>query len=265
MMRSLWIAASGMNGQQDNIDAISNNLSNVNTTAFKKVRPEFQDLIYLTARRSGTPATELTTEPVGIQVGHGVRRAATQRIFSQGSLKETQLVEDIAINGDGFFRVLLSDGSYGYTRDGSFKIDSKGQMVTSNGYRLLNDVIFPDKFEKDSINITDYGEVSVKVPGQGDEPIRIGQIQMHRFVNSAGLNAIGDNLFKETAGSGRVLSGLPGDPGMGTLLHKFLETSNVSTIDEMVNMIVAQRAYEMNSKAIQTSDTMMGIANSLKR
>ncbi len=254
-----------MNAQQFNIDTISNNLANVNTTGFKKVRAEFEDLIYQTNRLGGTPATELTTEPIGVQVGHGTRVAATQRLFDQGAPQESGVATDIAINGDGFLRILMPDGSYGYTRDGSFKIDADGQMVTSNGYRLLNDVYVPEGAELDTLGITTSGEVSIKVPGQGDDTTVIGQLTLHRFVNNAGLQAVGDNVYKETAASGRVISGPPNSEGMGTILHKFIEGSNVSTVKEMVNMIVAQRAYEMNSKAIQTSDTMLGIANGLKR
>jgi flagellar basal-body rod protein FlgG len=264
MMRSLWTAASGMIGQQYNIDTISNNLSNVNTTGFKKNRPDFEDLLYQTRRVAGTPATELTLVPVGEQFGHGVRVAATQKIFTQGALQNTENVSDIAIEGEGFFRVQLYDGSFGYTRDGAFKIDSNGQFVTSNGYRLIPEVIMPEGFIRDSIAIAQDGRVTVKLPGI-DDPVDVGQIEIYRFVNPAGLTAVGENLLKVTAASGDPIPGRPAFEGMGQLLHKFLETSNVQVVDEMVNMIVAQRAYELNSKAIQTSDTMLGIANNLKR
>lgn len=264
MMRSLWTAASGMTGQQFNIDTISNNLSNVNTTGFKKNRADFEDLLYQTSRIAGTPATEQTTVPTGIQVGHGVKVAATQKMYEQGALENTQNVSDIAIQGEGFFRVMMLDGTYGYTRDGSFKIDSNGQLVTSNGYRVMPEITLPDDFVRDSLTISQDGRVNVKVAGS-DEPVEVGQMELFRFTNPAGLNAVGENLLKVTNGSGDPIGGRPGINGMGQTVQKFLEKSNVSVVQEMVNMIVAQRAYELNSKAIQTSDTMLGIANNLKR
>jgi len=264
MMRSLWTAATGMIGQQYNIDTISNNLSNVNTVGYKKNRPEFKDLIYQTLKTAGTPATEVTLVPVGVQMGHGVKVGSTQKIHTQGSLQATDNVSDVAIEGEGFYRVLLYDGSYGYTRDGSFKIDSNGQFVTSDGYRLMPDVILPEGFLRDTVSISQDGRVTVKMPGN-DEPIQVGQLELYRFVNPAGLKAIGENIFKTTSASGDPIGGRPSFDGMGRTLHKFLEMSNVAVVKEMVNMIVAQRAYELNSKAIQTSDTMLGIANNLKR
>ena len=264
MMRSLHTAASGMIGQQFNIDTIANNLSNVNTTGFKKNRPDFEDLLYQTSRLAGTPATEETLVPVGIQVGHGVKVAATQKIHTQGSLQNTQNVGDIALNGEGFFRVLQYDGSFAYTRDGAFKIDSNGQFVNSNGYRLMPELILPEGFIRESVTISEDGRVTVRLPGL-DDPVEAGQLELYRFVNPAGLQALGDNLYGVTPASGDAIAGQPGFDGMGTTLHKFLELSNVEVVQEMVNMIVAQRAYEMNSKAIQTSDTMLGIANNLKR
>jgi flagellar basal-body rod protein FlgG len=264
MMRALWTAASGMTGQQFNIDNISNNLSNVNTTGYKKSRVEFEDLLYQNRRIAGTPATELTVVPTGIQIGHGTRVAANQKMFSQGSIKQTDGPADMAITGEGFFRVQLYDGSFGYTRDGSFKVDSNRQIVTSNGYRMVPEVILPENYIQDSLAIGQGGRVTVRVPGN-DDPIEVGRIQIYRFVNPAGLKAIGQNSFKVTPGSGDALGGRPGSPGFGSIQHKFLEMSNVAVAEEMVNMIVAQRAYELNSKAIQTSDTMLGIANGLKR
>jgi len=264
MMRSLWTAASGMTGQQFNIDTISNNLANVNTTGFKKMRGDFEDLIYQTSRIAGTPATELTTVPTGIQVGHGVKVAATQKVFTQGALKSTGNVSDMAIQGDGFFRVLLLDGSYGYTRDGSFKIDSNGQIVNSNGYKLMPEVVLPKNFIPQSLTISQDGRVGVKVAGS-NTPVQVAQLELYRFVNPAGLQAIGQNNLKVTNGSGPAIGGRPGFAGMGQVNQKFLEMSNVSVVTEMVNMIVAQRAYELNSKAIQTSDSMLGTANNLKR
>jgi flagellar basal-body rod protein FlgG len=264
MMRSLWTAASGMIGQQFNIDTIANNLANVNTTGFKQNRADFEDLIYQTERLAGTPATEETVIPTGIQVGHGVKPAATQKIFTQGALQSTGNVSDLAIEGEGFFRVLQYDGTYAYTRDGSFKIDSNGQIVTSNGYKVLPEIILPEGFVHDSLAVSQDGRVTVKVGGS-DDPIEVGQIELYRFVNPAGLEAIGDNLLKVTNGSGEAIAGRPGFDGMGKTLQNFLEMSNVSVVKEMVNMIVAQRAYELNSKAIQTSDSMLATATSLKR
>lgn len=264
MMRSLWTAASGMVGQQFNIDTIANNLSNVNTTGFKLNRPDFEDLLYQTRRIAGTPATELTVVPTGVQVGHGVKVAATQKIFTQGSLQATGNISDVAIEGEGFFRALLYDGTYGYTRDGAFKIDSNGQIVTSNGYRIMPEIILPEGFIRDSLSISQDGKITVKIAGN-DENIEIGQMQLFRFVNPTGLQAIGENLFKVSNASGDPIGGRPGFDGMGKVIHKFIEMSNVSVVQEMVNMIVAQRAYELNSKAIQTTDTMLGIANNLKR
>src|SRR6056297_1757292 len=264
MMRSLWTAASGMTGQQFNIDTISNNLSNVNTNGFKKNRADFEDLLYQNTRIAGTPATERTTVPTGIQVGHGVKVAATQKMFTQGALQNTGNISDVAIQGEGFFRVMLLDGTYGYTRDGSFKIDSNGQLVSSNGHRVMPELVLPENFVRNSVTITQDGRVTVKVPGN-DDPIEVGQMELFRFVNPAGMNAIGQNLFKVTNASGEAIGGRPGFDGMGQTIHKFLEKSNVEVVQEMVSMIVAQRAYELNSKAIQTSDTMLGIANNLKR
>jgi flagellar basal-body rod protein FlgG len=263
-MRSLWTAASGMIGQQFNIDTIANNLANVNTTGFKANRPDFEDLLYQTLRVAGTPATELTVVPTGIQVGHGVRPAATQKLFTQGSLQSTGNVTDLAIEGEGFFRVLMFDGTYGYTRDGSFKIDANGQLVSSNGYRLFPEVILPEGFIRDSLSISQDGRVTVKIAGV-DDPIEVGQVEIYRFVNPAGLTAVGENLFKVSGATGEVIPGRPGFDGMGKTIQRFLEMSNVSVVQEMVNMIVAQRAYETNSKAIQTSDSMLATANSLKR
>jgi flagellar basal-body rod protein FlgG len=264
MMRSLWTAASGMIGQQFNIDTIAHNLANVNTTGFKANRPDFEDLLYQTTRVAGTPATEVTLVPTGIQVGHGVRPAATQKLFTQGSLQSTGNVSDLAIEGEGFFRVLTYDGTYAYTRDGSFKIDANGQLVSSEGYRLLPEVILPEGFIRDTLTISQDGRITVKMEGIED-PVEVGQLELYRFVNPAGLQAIGENLFKVTNATGEVVPGRPGFDGMGKTIQRFLEMSNVSVVQEMVNMIVAQRAYETNSKAIQTSDSMLATANSLKR
>jgi flagellar basal-body rod protein FlgG len=264
MVRSLWTAATGMNGQQSNIDAISNNLSNVNTTGFKQQRVEFEDLIYQNEKLAGTPATEDTVTPVGIQQGHGVKVGATQRIMSQGSLQNTGVCTDVAIVGDGFFRIQKYDGSYAYTRDGSFKVDSTGQLVTSNGTRVMPEIILPQGYDVQTLTVSQDGRVGVKVNG-GTEPVQVGQIELYRFPNEVGLKADGDNLYQVTNASGDPIANRPGFDGMGKLEHKFLEMSNVSVVNEMVQMIVAQRAYEFNSKAIQTTDSMLNTAVNLKR
>jgi flagellar basal-body rod protein FlgG len=264
MMRSLWTAASGMTGQQFNIDTISNNLANVNTTGFKEMRTDFEDLLYQTQKLAGTPATEDTVLPTGVQVGHGVKPGATQKIFTQGSLQATGNTADLALSGEGFFRVIQMDGTYAYTRDGSFKIDETGQMVTSNGLKLSPEIILPDGFINSSLAISQDGRVTVKVNGS-DDPVEVGQLEIYRFVNPAGLTSIGDNLMKSTPASGDAIAGRPGFDGMAQVEQKFLEMSNVSVVQEMVNMIVAQRAYEFNSRAIQTSDSMLATATSLKR
>ncbi|MDR2314680.1 MAG: flagellar basal-body rod protein FlgG [Spirochaetaceae bacterium] len=266
MVRSLWTGASGMIGQQSNIDTISNNLANVNTFGYKKVRADFEDLIYQTIRTAGTPATEETVVPVGTQMGHGVKLADTQRIFTQGSIQETQVPTDMAISGEGFFRVQLQDGTYAYTRNGSFKIDENGRMVSAQGYWLLPDIVMPPNYLPDSVNISKDGRVEVKVPEiNGNEPIPVGQIELYRFPNPVGLTAVGENLFKVSNASGEAIPGRPNDLGMGEIAHRFLEMSNVAVVSEMVNLIVAQRAYEFNSRTIQTTDNMLGTATTLKR
>lgn len=264
MVRSLWTAATGMNGQQANIDTVSNNLANVNTTGFKKQRTEFEDLLYQNVKTAGTPATEDTLTPVGVQMGHGTKVASTLRMFDQGSLQNTGNTSDLAIQGEGFFRVLQYDGTYSYTRDGSFKIDANRQLVTSNGLKVLPEITFPEGYRQDTVNISQDGRVSVRVNDMND-PVDVGQIELYRFENNAGLSATGENLYKQTPASGNAIAGRPGFNGFGKSIQKFLEMSNVSTVSEMVNMIVAQRAYEFNSKAIQTSDNMLQTAASLKR
>jgi flagellar basal-body rod protein FlgG len=255
-----------MIGQQANVDAISNNLANVNTHGYKKQRVDFEDLLYQTVRVAGTPATEETVVPVGVQMGHGVKVADTQRVFTQGSLQETSVPTDMAIAGEGFFRIQTYDGSWAYTRNGNFTVDSEGRRVTSNGYWLLPDIIMPENFLPDSITISKDGRVTVMVPTIDlNNPIEVGQIELYRFPNPVGLTTVGENLFKVTQASGEAIPGRPGYEGMGAIAHKFLEMSNVAVAQEMVNLIIAQRAYEFNSKTIQTSDNMLGTATSLKR
>jgi flagellar basal-body rod protein FlgG len=255
-----------MIGQQANIDTISNNLANVNTSGFKKMRADFEDLLYQTVKTAGTPATEDTVVPVGVQMGHGVKLAATQRMFGQGALQNTENVYDMAIQGDGFFRIQMYDGSWAYTRDGSFKVDENGRLVTGNGYWVLPDIIMPEGFLPEKITVTQDGRVSVIVPQISmDDPVEVGQLELYRFPNPVGLTAVGENLFKISNASGDPIPGRPGDEGMGRIAHKFLEMSNVQVVREMVDLIVAQRAYEFNSRTIQTSDNMLGTATTLKR
>lgn len=265
MMNSLWTAASGMHAQQFNIDTIANNLSNVNTIGYKKGRADFEDLLYQKHELAGTPTTIDTVHPTGVQIGLGVKVAATQKMHDQGNLQVTGNKLDMAIQGEGFFRIQLPDGSLGYSRDGAFKLDSNGQVVTSNGYRLEPPIILPANFVIESLKIDENGKVTVKVGGS-DETIPVGRgVELFRFVNPAGLSNIGKNLYKETPASGVAIAGEPGKRGMGTVNQGIVEMSNVKVVEEMVSMIVAQRAYEMNSKAIQTSDSMLGTATSLKR
>ncbi len=262
MMRSLWTAASGMIAQQANVDVIANNLANANTTGYKKSRTDFQDLMYQNMRQAGSTTGPDTQLPTGIQIGHGVRQVATQKIYTEGSFQSTGNSLDMAIEGDGFFRINMPDGTFAYTRDGSFKQDSQGRIVTSEGYPLEPAITIPEGAT--DVSISADGFVTAKIPGS-TTPQDLGQIQLTRFVNSAGLDSIGRNLLKETAASGGPLEMNPGTDGAGTIQQKYLEMSNVQIVEEMVNMIVAQRAYEINSKAITTSDNMLEQAANLKR
>ncbi len=262
MMRSLWTAGSGMLAQQTNIDNIANNLANVNTTGYKKSRVDFQDLLYQTIRSAGTPVIQGAQVPTGIQIGHGVRPVSTQKIFTQGEFKPTDGPLDINIEGEGFFQVLMPDGSVAFTRDGAFKRDGEGRVVNSDGFPLAPELIIPD--DATDISISTDGNVSIRIKGE-DHPQSIGQIELVRFVNAAGLKSLGRNLFKSTAASGEAIVGTPGLDGFGTLAHGYLEMSNVQVVEEMVSMIVAQRAYEVNSKAIQAADEMLQTANNLRR
>lgn len=262
MMRSLWTAASGMQAQNLNIDVIANNLANVNTNGFKKSRADFQDLLYETLRPPGTASSEGTEIPSGIQVGHGTRPAATQKLFIQGDFQHTQTPLDLAIEGDGFFQVMQPNGSMAYTRAGSFKLDGDGRIVTSDGFLLEPEISIPG--DTVSITIGTDGTVSVLQPGSA-QAVNIGAIELTRFTNPGGLMNIGRNLFLPSAASGTGSVGVPGEDGFGTLAQGFVEMSNVSVVDEMVNMIMAQRAYEINSKAIQAADEMLQMANNVKR
>lgn len=262
MIRSLWTAATGMEAQQLNMDVIANNLANVNTTGFKKSRVDFQDLLYQTIRAAGAPEAEGTRVPTGIQVGLGSRPASVQKIMTQGDVQATGNQLDVVIEGDGFFQVMLPSGTYGYTRDGSFKIDGDGRLVTSDGYTIWPEITIPR--EATNVSIGPNGAVSVKVDGE-TEPRELGDLKLVKFQNPAGLVNVGRNLMAQSAASGEPSEDVPGQNGLGTLSQGFLEMSNVKVVEEMVNLIVAQRAYEVNAKSIQTADEMLGIANQLRR
>lgn len=262
MIGALWTSATGMDAQQANIDVISNNLANVNTTGFKKSRVNFQDLMYQRLREPGTPNAQGAQVPVGIEIGHGSKISATQKIFSPGSIQNTGNPLDILIEGDGFLQVLRPDGTIAYTRDGSLKQDSTGRIVTSDGYPIQPEIYIPQ--DATEISITSDGTVAVNIAG-GNQPQQLGQIQLARFSNPAGLNSVGRNLFEATVASGDPQIGAPGDAGYGTIAQGFLEMSNVKVVEEMVNMIAAQRAYEVNSKSIQAADEMLKTANQIKR
>jgi flagellar basal-body rod protein FlgG len=262
MTRGLWTAASGMAAQETNIDVIANNLANVNTTGFKSSRVDFQDLYYQTVRQAGAATADGSQIPSGVQVGLGTRPAAVQKLFTAGDLRQTGNQLDVAIEGDGFFALTGPDGNPVYTRDGSFKLDGTGKLVNTDGYSLETAVTIPA--EALSVSIAADGTVSVTTPSSST-PQQIGQIQIARFLNPAGLNNAGHNLFTPTAASGTATTGAPGSQGFGGLAQGTLEMSNVKIVDEMVNMIVAQRAYEINSKCIQTADEMLSLANNLRR
>ena len=254
MMRSLWIAKTGMEAQQIQLDTISHNLANVATNGFKRSHAVFEDLIYQNLRQSGANSTEQTQLPTGLQVGLGVRPVATSRIYSQGNLQQTTNNLDLAIKGNGFFQIQQPDGTTAYTRDGSFQLDAAGQIVTNNGYTVLPGITVPTNAQ--SVTIGSDGTVSITVPGT-PAPQTLGQLQLANFVNPAGLDPKGQNLFTETASSGTPNAGAPNSNGMGALQQGFVETSNVNVVEELVAMIQTQRAYELNSKAVQTSDQML--------
>jgi flagellar basal-body rod protein FlgG len=260
MIRALYSAAAGMQSQQTNLDVISNNLANVSTTGFKKNKAEFQDLLYQTARAAGADQGGGNQVPTGLQIGHGSRLVATSKIFTTGELTKTDERLDVAIQGDGFFEVQLPDGTKAYTRDGALKTASDGRITTSDGL-VLQGGFQPIPAGTTSISIAPTGEVTASGPS-GSQSFRV---QLVRFANPAGLEAVGRNLFHETPASGTAEQGNPGESGFGELQQGFLEMSNVKVVEEMVNLIIAQRAYEVNSKAVQASDEMMHISNNLRR
>lgn len=262
MTRALTTAASGMISQQTNLDIIANNLANSNTQGFKAERAEFQDLMYQTTTVAGSSTGASTTTPSSIQVGLGSKFAASGSNFSEGSLQNTGNPLDVAIQGEGFFQVTTPDGQTAYTRDGSFKVDSNGLLVTSNGYPVVGDITIPPSAT--SVTISATGVVSAVLPGNAS-PQQLGQLQIATFPNPGGLQRIGNNLFNQTSGSGSASTNTPGQNNAGTLQQSFLEGSNVQVVQEMVNMITAQRTYEINSKAITTADQMMQTLNQLKQ
>ncbi|MES2238418.1 MAG: flagellar basal-body rod protein FlgG [Pseudomonadota bacterium] len=254
MIRSLWIAKTGLDAQQTNLDVISNNLANVSTNGFKRARAVFEDLLYQTMRQPGAQSSQQTQIPSGLMLGTGVRPVSTERNFSQGSLQRTEGPLDIAINGNGFFQIQMPDGTLAYTRDGSLQLDSTGQIVTSSGYPLSPAITIPSTATSVSISrdgIVSYTEQGVTTPTQ------IGTIQLAGFINNGGLQSMGENLFVETASSGTPTPNTPGTNGVGLLNQGYVETSNVNVAEELVTMIQTQRAYELNSKAVSTSDAML--------
>jgi flagellar basal-body rod protein FlgG len=254
MIRSLWIAKTGLDAQQTQLDVTSNNLANVSTNGFKRARAVFEDLLYQTLRQPGASSSAQTQIPSGLQIGTGVRPIATERNFTQGGLTQTGNSLDIAIQGEGFFQIQLPDGTLGYTRDGAFQKDSQGQIVTANGYPVSPALTIPSNAL--SISIGTDGVVTVLQSGS-PTPVQVGQIQLASFVNTGGLQSMGQNLYLETASSGTATPNTPGTNGVGLLNQGYVETSNVNVVEELVNMITTQRAYEINSRAIQTSDQML--------
>ena len=256
MIRSLWIARTGLDAQQTQLEGISNNLANVSTNGFKRGRAVFEDLLYQTLRQPGAQSSQQTQLPTGLQLGTGVRPVSTARIFTQGNIQKTDSTLDVAIQGNGFFQVQMPDGTTGYTRDGSFQKDANGQLVTSEGYPILPAITIPA--DALSLTIGQDGVVTVTQPGNPPPSTQIGQLQIATFINPAGLQSLGQNLFLETASSGAATPTNPGINGAGVLNQGYVETSNVNVAEELVTMIQTQRAYELNSKVVSTSDAMLG-------
>jgi flagellar basal-body rod protein FlgG len=254
MINSLWISKTGMEAQQMQLDTISHNLANVSTTGYKRANAVFEDLMYQNLRQVGASNTEQSQLPTGLHVGLGVRTVAVSRTFAQGSLQQTTNALDVAIQGKGFFQVTLSDGTTNYTRDGSFQVDNQGRLVTANGLAVANGVTVPANAK--SVTIADNGTVTASVAGNAS-PQPIGTIALATFINPAGLEPQGQNLFAESVASGQPNTGTPGTNGLGTLSQGYLEASNVNVVQELISMIQTQRAYEMNSKAVNTSDEML--------
>jgi len=255
MIRSLWISKTGLQSQQTNMDVISNNIANVNTSGFKRTRAVFEDLMYQTLRQPGAQVGAANQLPSGLQLGTGAQMVATARIHTQGDLRETGVDLDIAIEGRGFLQVEMPDGSFAYTRDGSLQLDQNGQLVTAGGYPVSPSITIPENAL--TVTIGRDGTVSVTQPGATGTSTQVGQIELNTFVNPTGLQSVGENLYVETDASGAPNPAQPGLDGAGLIKQRYTETSNVNVAEELVNMITTQRAYEMNSKAIQTSDQML--------
>ncbi len=258
MNQALWVAKTGLDAQQTRMAVVSNNLANVNTTGFKQGRAVFEDLLYQNVRQSGGQTSQDTMLPSGMNLGTGVRVVATEKLFTQGSLLQTDNAMDVAINGRGFFQIQTPNGDIAYTRDGAFQVDDQGQLVTSSGYIVDPGITIPDAAQ--SITIGNDGTVSVKLAGQS-ATTQVGTLQIADFINPVGLQPVGENMYIETAASGSPQPGTPGQDGLGRLAQGALESSNVNVVSELVNMIETQRAYEMNSKAISTNDRMMQYVN----
>jgi flagellar basal-body rod protein FlgG len=258
MIRSLYVAKTGLEAEQTRMDVIANNLANVNTSGFKSSRAVFQDLLYQNLTQPGAQSSQTTQYPSGLQLGTGVRPVATERLMTQGNLTQTGNSLDVAINGEGFFQVLKPDGTIAYTRDGTFQLNNQGQIVTASGYLLQPTVTIPASAQ--TITIGNDGTVSVTLPGQS-APQQVGSIQLANFVNPTGLQSIGDNLYLQTGSSGAPTTGQPTLNGLGSVQQGYLESSNVNVVAELVDMISTQRAYEVNSKAVQASDQMLQYVN----
>ncbi|GHD57190.1 flagellar basal-body rod protein FlgG [Jeongeupia chitinilytica] len=255
MIRSLWTAKTGMDAMQMNVDVISNNLANVNTNGFKRQRAVFEDLLYVNLRQPGASTSQQTQLPTGLQLGTGVKPVGTARIFTQGNLQLTDGSLDMAINGQGFFQISLPDGNTAYTRDGSFQVDNQGNVVTASGYQIQPALQVPQGTT--SLTIGKDGTVTAVINGATSAPVQLGTIQLASFINQGGLQSVGDNLMLETAASGAPNVGQPGTNGLGAINQGYVETSNVNVTEELVNLIEAQRAYEINSRAVKTSDEML--------
>lgn len=261
MLRALYSAAGGMQAQQSNLDVIANNLANVNTTGFKKSKTEFQDILYETTRAAGADQGGGNQVPTSLQIGHGTNLVATPKVFTNGEFYSTGEEKDMSIQGDGFFKIQLPNGQgEAYTRDGGFKLSKDGALITTDGYPLLGGIgaIQPGT----SLTISSSGEVTAK---NASGTTSLGRLQLYRFSNPGGLDSLGGNLYKESLASGQALSGNPNENGFGSIRQGYLERSNVKVVEEMINLIVAQRAYEVNSKAVQSADEMMAMADNLKR
>jgi flagellar basal-body rod protein FlgG len=259
-MRSLWTATTGMSAQNLNMDVIANNLANVSTSGFKKSRADFQDLLYQIMKVPGSPTSADTKSPTGIQVGLGVKPGAVTKVFTEGDIVQTGNPLDLAIEGSGFFQVSLPDGNTGYTRAGTLKLDGDGRITTSDGYPIEPEIVIPE--DALQVTISETGVVSAIVGGDTTST-ELGNIDLADFINDAGLIAIGKNLFRETEASGTALIGTPGSDGIGTLLQGYVENSNVNLVEELTQMITSQRAFEINSKVITTSDEMMQTVNNM--